>query len=155
MTDEVSSQDGEGSGPRRERPPRNLTGWARAAAIGNVAVALVLVVGGIASAYVVVENYFAKQSTMDGVTCMLDQRSELFQLQIESGNVYARYVNTKVNLEQIRRQKPEAVAEIARQEGKREALWAQLDTLNRKAVDLADQIKQAECRRVFKEWSRP
>ena len=122
-----------------------LTGWRKAAAIGNVAIAVMAVLGGIASAYVVIVDHFAKQSDMESVLCFEKERAQLIELQIEAGNLYTRYVNAKLELLRLGEETEENRDNVSKTTTRREIFWARLLVIQRKAITLAKEIKNGKC----------
>lgn len=117
-------------------------------AFGSTAVGL----GAVIALVEIVNQHFAKQSDMEtmlrgvnAILCVSDDRDELFSLQMKAGNLYARYVNAKVNLANLELSPDVNRGQIANQETAREDLWSRLQAVNEQMTALADKIKAKDC----------
>ena len=60
--------------------------------------ATLAVLGGIVTLGVLVQFYFAQQQGLRHTSCINFHRTNLLSMQMETGNAYARYINTKIKL---------------------------------------------------------
>lgn len=121
--------------------------WSKAGTLASVATAIVVVVGGISAAVAFIDNRFANREDVEIARCELDRWTQLLDLRGRADNTYARYVNSKVNIERLARnaRSQEEKLKLEDLEKTRERLWGQVVTLNKEANTLAERFKRRRC----------
>ena len=110
----------------------------------------VIVLGGVATFVALTQSYFVRQQDMLSIQqdmiinlCTNEFETELLALQMGAGNAYARYLNTKINLLELR-EKSHDSSEQAKEriiaEDKLERLWEDVNKLHDKASELVEKF---------------
>lgn len=109
--------------------------------------ATLAVLGGIVGLGVFAQYYFANQQELRYTSCINFHKTNLLTTQIVTGNIYARYINTKVNLLELR-EKSDDSSEHAKEriiaEEKLERLWKELIESRDEAIELA-KLEDEKC----------
>ena len=98
---------------------------------------------GIFSLGVFAQYHFANQQELRSIACVNSFNADLLALQVEAGNAYARYINTKVKLLELRTKSHDSSGQAAERiiaEYKLERLWKQVNELRKKASELVEEF---------------
>ena len=123
------------------------SGWQRFKELPTIVASLLAVAAALISVAVWVTGYFATQEQLNRVRCILDGNLNLISLQVESGNLYSRYVNTKVKMEELTRDgvSQEQRSAMIELEAESKRLWSHLTTREKEADKLATRLKSGRC----------
>lgn len=109
--------------------------------------ATLAVLGGIAALGAYVQAHFATGKEVQYLDCISKQQFNLLAMQMEAENTYARYINTKVNLLELR-ENPDDSSEQPKDriklEEKSELLWNHVTQLRDKAIEYMKELEKCE-----------
>lgn len=115
--------------------PRSL--WTQVNAIPPLVASVIAIVSALIAAASWVTGYFATQSQLRYVHCLSKANVELISHQIESANLYSRYVNIKVKFS--------GGKETAELKAESDRIWEKLKRVDEKADELAKSLKGGLC----------
>ncbi len=77
--------------------------WQKFKELPTIVASLLAVAAALISVAVWVTGYFATQKQLSRVECIFGSNVNLVSLQLETGNLYSRYVNTKLEMKELTR----------------------------------------------------
>lgn len=123
--------------------------WKRCQEASPLVLAAVAFVSAVVTLAAWVGGYFARESDMRYVLCVLAPRVELSGAQNLAGNAYMGYINTKLNILELSAAGPgltdEQQLKLEKLKAKRERLWGQVVARNETAKSLAANLKDIRC----------